>query len=145
MAPERATGIARTAASAYVVVVLLITWLPGDQAGQVTGIVALVAEWVDPLVPFAIGYVVLEFLANIALFVPLGVLVALGWRRLPWWGVTVLGFTLSAVIEIVQLWLPTRFPTLSDVVANTLGALIGALLAKAFPRVFAARRSSLGS
>lgn len=75
------------------------------------------------------GYDVTEFAANIALFIPLGVFTMLlvpTWR---WWQVTLLAAALSGTIELLQEVLrPDRFATLSDVVANTAGGTIGALL-----------------
>ena len=63
---------------------------------------------------------------NVLLFVPLGAAVVLltGWS---WWSVTLLAAAGSATIEVVQgLWLD-RQGSLSDVAANTLGGLLGAL------------------
>lgn len=119
----------------YAIAVLLLTWLPADEAGKVTGIVAvfarLVALWG---VPFEAAYAVLEFAANIALFVPLGVLLVAGWRRIPAWTIVAVGAAASTVIELVQLALPSRYSTLSDVIANTLGTAVGLVIARAFLR-----------
>ena len=60
------------------------------------------------------------------MFVPFGVLVGLLLRRS--WLVVLLAFCLSAAIELAQLlFLPTRVPTVQDVVLNTLGTAIGVL------------------
>lgn len=65
-------------------------------------------------------------LLNVVLFVPAGALLAVVARR-PWWWATLAALAASAVIELVQwLWLE-REGGWSDVGANTLGALIGAL------------------
>jgi len=75
-----------------------------------------------------------EVLANVALFVPAGFLLAvvLG-RPLPAAVVAVLG---SACIELAQQqFLPTRVPSVADVWHNGLGALLGAVLATPFVRV----------
>jgi glycopeptide antibiotics resistance protein len=80
--------------------------------------------------PDWVSYAAVEFAANILLFVPLGAVVVLfvGPRRW-WWGVVV-GFVVSACIELGQLlFLSHRVATINDVVANTSGALIGAALA----------------
>ena len=79
---------------------------------------------------------VLEVVSNVALFVPLGLLGLLLWpsRRVLGW--TAAGAGLSAAIELSQLlFLPHRFATISDVAANTAGALLGALLAAGIRRV----------
>ena len=40
----------------------------------------------------------------------------------------VLCFTLSLFIEIVQAWIPSRSSSMLDLILNTLGALIGAII-----------------
>lgn len=75
------------------------------------------------------GYTLIEFTANIALFVPLGALVLLLWPRLGWGRTTAVALAATVTIEVLQQVLrPERFASLSDVVANTLGGAIGALL-----------------
>ena len=69
-----------------------------------------------------------DAILNLLLFVPLGFLLALGRRIQPlaiWLGLT----TLSIGLELTQLFLPGRFPTVSDVAMNSLGAAIGIGLA----------------
>lgn len=69
-----------------------------------------------------------EVLANIALFVPAGFLLALVVRS-PWLS-AVLCVLASAAIELAQQrYLPSRVPTIADVEHNGLGGLLGALLA----------------
>lgn len=70
-----------------------------------------------------------EFLANIALFVPVGVLVLLFLGRRWWWVGIVVGLVLTLGIEGAQQFMPARFPDVRDLVANTAGAAIGAVLA----------------
>ena len=79
-------------------------------------------------------YAVWEFIANIVLFLPVGVLWVL-WvqqstaRSLSWWWAAPIGLTLSAIIEATQaLVLPDRFADVRDLIANTLGSAIGAAL-----------------
>jgi glycopeptide antibiotics resistance protein len=45
---------------------------------------------------------------------------------------TVLGGLLSLTIEILQYWVPPRSSGFTDVITNTTGALLGALLARPF-------------
>ncbi|WP_157940200.1 VanZ family protein [Arthrobacter ruber] len=80
--------------------------------------------------PTFVTYSVVEFSANILMFVPLGLFwFLLTPPRLRWWAPAV-SFALSTLIEATQfLLLPQRFATPYDVVANTLGALVGALTA----------------
>ncbi len=82
--------------------------------------------------PVMYGYKVVEFAANALLFLPLGLIatLALGARR-AWWAVAG-GFVLSCLVELGQwLLLPDRTPSARDVLANTCGAAIGALIAVA--------------
>ncbi len=71
-----------------------------------------------------------DLLLNVVLFLPLGFIgqrtPGLGGsspRRWLW-----LGLGVSVVLEATQLFLPSRYPTVSDVLANALGAWVGALL-----------------
>ncbi|MEG0417736.1 VanZ family protein, partial [Gordonibacter sp.] len=76
------------------------------------------------LVPFS-GGISLGFALNVALFAPLGFLLPLLWRRvrsvLP---VVSFGFALSLLIELSQL-ANHRTTDVNDLVANTLGTLLG--------------------
>jgi len=63
---------------------------------------------------------------NVALFVPLGL--AAGWRATSFWRVAVAGALLSTAIEVLQMMVPGRDPSLRDIVANTTGAALGAAL-----------------
>ncbi|KTR93360.1 hypothetical protein NS220_12860 [Microbacterium testaceum] len=75
-----------------------------------------------------ITFDVVEFTANVGMFVPLGILV-LAWGG-RWWLGILTGVLASTVIETAQLlFLPTRVADVRDVAANTLGAAIGAGIA----------------
>ena len=70
-----------------------------------------------------------EFTLNVAAFVPLSLLGTMLWPGPTWRDCTAVGFAASFVVEVAQaLVLDTRAATHSDVVANTLGTLVGALL-----------------
>jgi glycopeptide antibiotics resistance protein len=89
-----------------------------------------------------IGYPQIEFLANVLMFVPLGLLVGVLFGRRFWALAILLGFSASACIEFAQfVLLPGRYGTVDDVIANTLGALVGALLARKFLNVRARRQA----
>lgn len=76
-------------------------------------------------------YPVVERLANVAMFVPFGFLLALHLGRRRWWIGWAVGVVFTCLIEGTQATLlsPTRFATVSDLVTNTIGAGIGAVLA----------------
>jgi VanZ like family len=81
-----------------------------------------------------------EFLLNAAMFVPVAFLAAVTFPRHPWANWVVYGFVLSGAVELLQgLLLPPRSAQFEDVVANTLGALVGATVAVPVARVLAKR------
>lgn len=66
----------------------------------------------------------LDVFHNILLFMPLGA--ALVWTGVRWRPAVLLGFLLSLAIELAQLfWIPGRDASLSDVLTNTTGTLVG--------------------
>jgi glycopeptide antibiotics resistance protein len=116
---------------AYVIVVLLATMWPSplDQ-----GYEASIQKFLEVLhrtgVPEWFGYNKLEFSANVLMFVPLGFLTALMLPTKLWWLALVLCPGLSVAIEFTQsALLSSRFATLSDVIANSIGAVIGIFFA----------------
>ena len=118
-----------------VVVILIVAWpvpVDKDAHGFILKVLRLLHER-DVLM--FLGYTQIEFIANVAMFVPLGLLVGVLFGRHHWgWAVGV-GFAASSAIEVGQfVLLPGRYGTIDDVIANTLGALVGALLAGAFLR-----------
>ena len=84
-----------------------------------------------------------EFVYNVALFVPPFFVLLLLWPRVrvAWWVLGGLG--LSVLIEVTQAsFLHGRDAQLRDVLANTLGALVGASLARAMNTWAKERRAS---
>lgn len=81
-------------------------------------------------VPAFVDYGFIEFTANIALFIPVGLLFGL-MIPLRWWPVAlVLGPLLSAGIEFAQgMLLSERYSSMYDVIANSIGATIGVMAA----------------
>ncbi|MDJ1113356.1 VanZ family protein [Microbacterium dauci] len=70
-----------------------------------------------------------EFGANIAMFVPLGVIAVLWFGVRGWWLAPILGAAASATIEALQaMLLDTRVADLRDIVSNTIGSVIGMCL-----------------
>ncbi|MGO4689433.1 VanZ family protein [Glaciibacter sp. 2TAF33] len=81
-----------------------------------------------------------EFIANIGMFVPIGAFLVLLFGRRLWWLAIVIGIMLTCSIEFAQLFLPTRYPDVRDLVANTAGAAIGVLFALVITAVQLGRR-----
>ena len=107
-------------------VAFIVLWPSSDPAGAAV-------EWMTQVLaglgaPGWMSEPVVEFVANVALFVPLsflGSLIVPGWWR---WVLT--GFALTVGIELFQLMaLSGRSARVSDVVSNSIGAVIGASVA----------------
>jgi len=131
----------------------LINWLGRHVALLLTGGFALGVAYMS-LIPFDfvaapawdptakyIGYLRLndismtDVIANIGIYVPLGGLAFWGLRRRGVWrlvaliGALFFGYLLSFSIEHAQHWLDARVSSWVDVVANSLGTLLGAMMA----------------
>ncbi|MDC7121632.1 VanZ family protein [Cellulomonas fimi] len=107
----------------YLAGVARLTLWPEPAPDATFGLVRAVLAWLqDRGLP--VTYAGTEAVANVALFVPFGLLVGVLLRH-PWWAVA-LGAATSAAIETAQLaFLPSRVPTVQDVVMNTLGTALG--------------------
>jgi VanZ family protein len=79
-----------------------------------------------------------DVLVNILAYIPLGLLLALFWRRCGRSGAAVLslvaGFGLSFSMEFLQEALPGRVSSVADIAHNTLGTLFGIILAQLVSR-----------
>lgn len=72
----------------------------------------------------------MEVIMNALIIAPVTFLGSIWRPRLSWRDWTAGGFVLSSLVELAQAFLlPHRDPQMSDVVANTAGALLGALVA----------------
>ncbi|MCQ1987800.1 VanZ family protein [Arthrobacter sp. zg-Y844] len=111
------------------------------------GVVALIAFWPSPVdagsagtlravltalhsrgVPEWVDYTLVESAANVALFIPFGVLAAAYLTDRFAWLAAVVGMAASCAIEAGQhVFLPARYATVHDVIANSLGAALGTL------------------
>jgi glycopeptide antibiotics resistance protein len=95
------------------------------------------------------SHILISIAGNVAVFVPLGLAVtrslALGRRLAPLAalvGGAAFGALVSACIEVLQMLSPGRFPDWRDLALNTLGALVGAIVAVLIGRFW--RRESEG-
>jgi VanZ family protein len=125
VAPEQSearTGLASALLGYLLLVVLAITLAPFDFRTQGAARWTL-SEWT-----------VLDLTANVLLFLPVGFLlrqggdVELARRDRLALRAVIFGLVLSASIETAQLWLPERWSSPWDVLTNTSGAWLGALL-----------------
>lgn len=76
-----------------------------------------------------ITFNLLEFVANIVMFVPIGLFFVLLLGRRQWWLAILLGVALTVGIEFAQQSIANRVSDPRDLAANSLGAIIGTLLA----------------
>lgn len=121
----------------YLVALAAVLGWPTPVDAGIDGTLLQVLGWLHGAgLPGWIGYDQVEVAANIALFVPVGLLTALELRRRPWWVAGLAGCGLSVLAELAQALLrPDRFATVQDVIANTTGALIGAVISVALRRL----------
>lgn len=114
--------------AAYLVAVLLIGFWPIPVDRPLAGFLAQFISWLHHIgMPESIGYREIEFVANVLFFVPMGTITTL-WIKNPWRSIALATYA-SLIIEILQeLLLPERLSSVSDIVANTFGAILGALL-----------------
>ncbi|MDR6201033.1 glycopeptide antibiotics resistance protein [Microbacterium sp. SORGH_AS428] len=132
---RRSMLLLAVATAAYLVVLARLTLVADDAAG--TG--GILKAWAEAFraTPWTrwITFDLLEFGANIALFVPAGLLGAL-WLGRRWWLAVPVGLAISAVIETTQgLLLAGRVADVRDLVSNTTGTVIGALAIAATRRI----------
>lgn len=76
-----------------------------------------------------VGYRMVEFAANIFLYLPFGMILALRLHRRLWWLAVVIAGAASCTVELAKgIFLPDRVPAYCDIIANSSGAFIGAIL-----------------
>jgi glycopeptide antibiotics resistance protein len=85
--------------------------------------------------------IVMPFVANVLLFVPWGLLMFISLYSverptIQTYVLTILlGFTFTLTIEAWQYFLPSRVADVNDIISNTVGTILGALLGHARLRV----------
>ncbi|UUT34497.1 VanZ family protein [Microbacterium elymi] len=122
--PPRYRRAALVGLGCYLLVAALILLAPVSYGGVIHVLAAGLRSL--PGVPaFGDGWV--EFVANIVLFVPMGFFLTLLFRH-PAYG-AVLGIAISAAVEVAQIVIPDRTPTVRDILSNSIGAAVGALIA----------------
>jgi glycopeptide antibiotics resistance protein len=115
--------------------ILLVTLWPNHGEGWTrVHLLPLSGFWENH--PYRSGSTALEIaaaVANFLLFIPLGFLVGIRWRFFDRWGaVLALGIGFSLAIEATQFLLGGHDSSVDDVLLNSLGAVCGHALSKAF-------------
>ena len=110
----------------YAVVLLYVAFWPTPVDRPVDGTLNSVLGHLHGWgAPSWVDYGFVQFTANVVLFAPLALILDSIWRTPPW-RIFLFGVGASATIELLQLLLsPQRFATLNDVLANSLGTLVG--------------------
>jgi glycopeptide antibiotics resistance protein len=122
------------------VVAFIVFWPAGEMPSSSVSLLYGLSQ--DLGAPVQLTPSRIEFLANVVMFVPLSLLGSLLMPQWTWSSWVVVGYVATFSIELTQgLLLPDRSATMQDVVANTGGALIGALLAWAIRHGAAGRQS----
>jgi glycopeptide antibiotics resistance protein len=116
--------LATAAVLTVLTVATLLVWPTKVDGSLVTFVEAFYAEF--GVGPWSETIQLSRFIANVALFVPLAVIVGIATRQ--WWLGFVVGVATSAGSEFIQRTLPDRVPSVEDLVANTFGAAIGAVI-----------------
>lgn len=128
-ASGRTRRVAWTLAAVYGLVVLVATAGSPVDGGAYPTLVRAIAVGQRLGAPGWLGYDAVEFTANVLFFVPFGFFVLLLFGARAWWVGMLGGFVASCAIETVQaLFLPARFASVDDVLANTSGAVLGVLV-----------------
>lgn len=119
--------VTRWVLGACVLVILIITFWPTPVDRPFDAqLMRILGELHHVGFPGWVDYGFVESGANAVMFVPLGALIALSVAPRLWWTSVAAGFVLSVGIELCQkFFLPHRFASVGDVIANTAGALIG--------------------
>jgi VanZ family protein len=111
----------------------LVAWLTLTPQADAVEHISVIYDALDALQRH--GYLLsldhnqLEFLANVALFVPVGMFLLLLFGTRLWWLALTASFGLTTFIEAAQRSIPGRVPDGRDLLANGLGAVIGVLIA----------------
>lgn len=118
----------------YLGFVGLVTLTPGqdqpDYQGLAARILARLERYpdLDPMTS-RLSVERVEFLANIGLFVPLGVFLLLLVGTRLWFVALAAGIVLTSMIESIQKSIPGRVSDPRDVAANSIGLFVGLVLA----------------
>ncbi len=122
----------------FIVYVLLLVWVVIFKARFSFPVVR--PSHTVSLIPFdrSAGLSRLDVVANVFVFIPLGVYLTV--FRLNWWRSTLCGFALSLAFELTQYVFKIGVTDTTDLITNTSGTLIGALICLLLGLVLRERR-----
>ena len=108
----------------------LVGWLTLSPSSGQLGLLWDLAEFFERHASTQwITFNMIEFAANVAMFVPIGLFFVLLLGRRLWWLAILLGVALTIGIEFAQQNIANRVSDPRDLIANSIGAVLGTLLA----------------
>ena len=136
---------------AFLVVLLLMMWRKGVAQGVRYASAFLLVEYIALLMYFTVfirpehgerelllipfwsykaiadGAKVLiqEHIMNVAVFIPIGILLAIILKGVKWWKVLLAGMGVSLIVEVMQYIMMRGYCEIDDVIHNSIGCLIG--------------------
>jgi hypothetical protein len=124
------TGWAGVLLLLYVLLLGVVLFWPTSDV-QASAVVR-VGHALQPVLPDSwLGFARLEVLLNAVIIAPVSFLGSWALPRVRWQDWTAYAFVGATTVELLQgMFLPGRHASFSDIVANTFGALLGALLAR---------------
>ena len=112
---------------AYIALIGWITLSTADNGSAVRASSTWIIRMLERL-PVGLNGAQWEFLLNVAMFAPLGLLLVLTFGARFFWVAALGGIALSLSLEGLQQFIPSRVPDVRDLVANGLGGIIGMFL-----------------
>ena len=143
---SRNPRVLRIVLGAYVALLAVVGFFPSPVDRPIEAPLSRIIQWCGQHGLGFITYARVEFGANIALFVPLGMLIALLFGPRRWWRAPVICFVATVIIELGQrVLLPQRVASIGDVIANTVGGIFGTLAAVAIMAALARNHRAIES
>jgi VanZ family protein len=141
--PHRSSRVARSLLVAYLLVPAALTLSADSPSAALRDFYELADRLVDRMTSGRVDLSIndAEALANVALFVPIGLLMRPSLPRAPLSLLLLAAALGSLAIEVAQYaLLPDRIPSLIDVLLNAAGAAVGLVLADDVQRLVQRRR-----
>jgi VanZ family protein len=114
---------------AYLGFVGWVTLTPGSDAPTSSALAMRVLARLQRVDGMAwLTYSRAEYLANVALFVPVGLFLLLLFGTRYWWLAGAAAIVMTSLIETAQRSIPGRVPDERDLAANTMGAVVGIVI-----------------
>ena len=89
------------------------------------------------------GVSIWDIILNVVLFMPLGFLVTLLFPEIAWWKILIIAMAMSVAIETNQYFFEKGIAQIDDVMHNSIGAILGWLVANGCIRITNNCKSSL--